>query len=158
MSPSCRDKGWMRGWAGALCLSCWPDDSSGVWEAPELHPEEDRHKAPASAPLLPCHYRERPVSAVTGVGRHHSLSRGYAPMKMCRGERSCEDAPAIDPYKRPPVIRIPICSSVASGDTISTILPSYMTAMRSDSERISSNSADTSSTALPASRTSIRRR
>src|SRR6266702_4569854 len=46
-------------------------------------------------------------------------------------------------YKWPPVIKIPSCSSVASGDTISTILPSYMTAIRSDNERISSSSADT---------------
>jgi hypothetical protein len=68
------------------------------------------------------------------------------------------DAQTHGPYKWPPVIRIPSCSSVASGDTISTICPSYMTAMRSDSERISSSSAETSSTALPASRTSIRRR
>src|SRR6266568_2338903 len=58
----------------------------------------------------------------------------------------------------PPVIRIPNCSSVASGETISTILPSYITAMRSERERISSNSAETSKTALPASRCSMIRR
>ena len=47
---------------------------------------------------------------------------------------------------------------VASGDTISTISPSYITAIRSESERISSSSAEISRTALPASRCSMIRR
>jgi hypothetical protein len=58
MSPSCRDKGWMRGREGAWCLSWWPDAASWGGEARGSHPDEDRHQAPASAPLLPCPYSE----------------------------------------------------------------------------------------------------
>jgi hypothetical protein len=58
LAPSCRDKGWMRGWEGALCLSCWTDDSSGGGEVRGSYPPEDRHKAPTSAPPFPCPYSE----------------------------------------------------------------------------------------------------
>ena len=49
----CRDKGWMWRWVGALCLSSWECDSSGICEASGSHPIEDRLKAPTSTPLLP---------------------------------------------------------------------------------------------------------
>ena len=52
-APSCRDRGWMQGWVGALCLSCWPHDAVGCHHAEGPHPNEDRHKAPTSAPPLP---------------------------------------------------------------------------------------------------------
>ena len=48
--PSCRDKGWMRGWVGALCLSSWQYDAPGFREAQWTYPNEDKHKAPSSAP------------------------------------------------------------------------------------------------------------
>jgi hypothetical protein len=61
----------MRGWEGALCLSCWPDDASGVGEAGGSYPTQDRHQAPTSAPPFPLSLQggEQLVSAVTGVGR-----------------------------------------------------------------------------------------
>jgi len=43
----------MWGWVGALCLSFSPDDSSGSGEANGSHPNEDRHKAPASTLPFP---------------------------------------------------------------------------------------------------------
>src|SRR5579863_1766411 len=50
---SCRDRGWMRGWVGAWCLSCSPDDWCGFREANGSHPHQDRHLAPASSPPFP---------------------------------------------------------------------------------------------------------
>src|SRR6266851_8051563 len=106
--------------------------------------------------LRPSQYAIDEDLEIHHVPRRHEW-RGYS-SELDAGGASARDAPANGLYKWPPVIKIPNCSSVASGDTISTILPSYMTAIRSDSERISSSSAETSSTALPASRSSIRRR
>src|SRR5581483_2142972 len=58
------------------------------------------------------------------------------------------------PPRRPPVIAKPSSSSVALGGNSPTIRPSYMTRIRSESDRISSSSSDTSRTARPASRCS----
>ena len=44
---------WTRGWEGALCLSSWQHDSTGLHEANGSYPDEDRHKALTSSPLLP---------------------------------------------------------------------------------------------------------
>ncbi|PZW29532.1 hypothetical protein EI42_02828 [Thermosporothrix hazakensis] len=60
--------------------------------------------------------------------------------------------------RRQPVIRMPSSSSETSGETMSTMRPSYITAIRSERARISSSSAETTRTALPASRCSIMRR
>jgi len=43
----------MRGWVGALCLSWWPHDAVGYRNADGPHPDEDKHKAPASTQPLP---------------------------------------------------------------------------------------------------------
>src|SRR5260370_23751403 len=53
LPPSCRDKGWTWSRVGALCLSCWPDEWSGLREANRSPPHEDKHKAPSSTPLRP---------------------------------------------------------------------------------------------------------
>src|SRR5262249_13639057 len=58
----------------------------------------------------------------------------------------------------PPVIVLPSSSSVTVGGNSATTSPSNMTRMRSESERISSSSRETSRTALPSSRSSISRR
>ena len=50
---------------------------------------------------------------------------------------------------RPPVMAIPSSSSVTDGAYSPTIRPSYRTRMRSESDRISSSSSETSSTAVP---------
>src|SRR5579859_3473153 len=52
---SCRDRGRMRGWAGALCLSSSQQDSVRCREAEGSHP----HKAPASTPPLPLSLQNR---------------------------------------------------------------------------------------------------
>src|SRR5215208_4850615 len=56
---------------------------------------------------------------------------------------------------RPPVIAMPSSSSVTVGGYSPTISPSNRTRMRSESERISSSSSETSRMALPSSRSSI---
>src|SRR5229473_157110 len=45
LPPSCRDKGWTWRRVGALCLSWWHDEWSGLREATRSHPHEDKHKA-----------------------------------------------------------------------------------------------------------------
>src|SRR5579859_5395825 len=50
---SCRDRGWMKGWVGALCLSSSQQDSLGCRDADGSHSDEDRHKAPSSTLPLP---------------------------------------------------------------------------------------------------------
>ena len=51
--PSCRDKGWMWRWVGALCLSWWQHDSPGFRMATWSHSHQDKHKAPSSTPPRP---------------------------------------------------------------------------------------------------------
>src|SRR5450759_5151385 len=54
-APSCRDKGWMWGRVGALCLSSWQHDSPAFRQAAWSHSHENKHKAPSSTlprPLL----------------------------------------------------------------------------------------------------------
>jgi hypothetical protein len=53
-SPSsCRDRGWMGGWVGALCLSFSPYDSFWFRDANGSRLDEDRHKAPTHPPIHP---------------------------------------------------------------------------------------------------------
>src|SRR5579859_996096 len=75
---SCRDRGWMWGRVGALCLSSWHHDSVRFLEAEGSWPNEDRHKAPSSTPPLPLSLqmgseRFRGLS-VSGVHVHQDLS------------------------------------------------------------------------------------
>src|SRR5215472_13178407 len=63
-APSCRDRGWMRGWVGALCLSWWPHAALGCRHADGAHPGEDRHKAPASTQPRPPVPTERWAASV----------------------------------------------------------------------------------------------
>src|SRR5581483_1327075 len=50
----CRDKGRMWRGVGAWCLSLWQCDSLGFREGQEPdRPTPDKHKAPASSPLIP---------------------------------------------------------------------------------------------------------
>jgi len=58
----------MWGREGALCLSWWPDDGSGLREATRSHPHQDKHKAPASTPRRPLSLQEagRPFPAAVG--------------------------------------------------------------------------------------------
>src|SRR5216683_8218168 len=82
LPPSCRDKGWTWSRVGALCLSCWPDEWSGLREANRSPPHEDKHKAPHPPHSAPCPYRMQ--DALPRFGRHHS-SGGWAasvPMGM----------------------------------------------------------------------------
>src|SRR5215210_2016226 len=58
----------------------------------------------------------------------------------------------------PPSISSPISSSVVSGVCSPTMRPSYMTRIRSESERISSSSSERSRIARPSSRSSTSRR
>src|SRR5260370_7538704 len=50
---SCRDKGRSGGDEGALCLSSWPDEWSGLREATRSHPHQDKHKAPTLLHIHP---------------------------------------------------------------------------------------------------------
>ena len=61
----------MRGWVGASCLSWWQPDSSGSREANGSHSNEDRHKAPASAPPLSLSLQDEGDS-ITLFGRQKS--------------------------------------------------------------------------------------
>src|SRR5216683_250152 len=45
LPASCRDKGWTWRRVGALCLSWWPDEWSGLREANRSPPHQDKHKA-----------------------------------------------------------------------------------------------------------------
>jgi hypothetical protein len=69
----CQGERWGGADAGALYLSCWPNESS-VGEARESGPNQDRHKTPS-------HPRIRPLSLQDGdrripdLARYNSLSR-----------------------------------------------------------------------------------
>src|SRR5947208_1965716 len=51
--PCCRDKGRMRGRAGALCLSSSPYETPGFRQVNGSHSRQDKHKAPSPTPPLP---------------------------------------------------------------------------------------------------------
>src|SRR5260221_9507962 len=50
---SCRDKGRMWGRVGAWCLSWWQREPLGFREARWSPPNEDKHQAPSTPPLVP---------------------------------------------------------------------------------------------------------
>ena len=81
LPASCRDKGWTWSRVGAWCLSCWPDEWSGLREANRSHPHEDKHKAPLihpTQPLVPTGCRTH----LPRFGRHHSSGGGAASVPM----------------------------------------------------------------------------
>jgi len=94
MSSSCRDKEWMRGCAGALCLSWWPDESSGGGEARGSHPDEDRHKAPAPPLSLTVLGVDGPLR-VPGHGLFWGSSQGT--------QKSVRERPPLHPSPVPTV-------------------------------------------------------
>ena len=81
VAPSCRDKGRMWGWVGALCLSWWQRDSPGFREAVWSHSHQDKHKAPSSTQPRPLSLqdgggRKRPAGTIPLFGRQYSSGRG----------------------------------------------------------------------------------
>jgi hypothetical protein len=71
---SCRDKGRSGVDEGALCLSWWPDEWSGLREATRSHPHEDKHKAPTLLHVHPLSLQDagRPShSFPDSVGKNH---------------------------------------------------------------------------------------
>src|SRR5260370_11811830 len=74
--PSCRDKGWTWGRVGALCLSWWQRDSLEFREAKGSSPNEDKHKAPASAPPRPLSLQDAETLLITPFGRENSSGYG----------------------------------------------------------------------------------
>jgi hypothetical protein len=100
-APFCRDRGWMRGWVGAWCLSCWPHEALGCRHADEPHPNEHRHQAPASTqprplslqieddrflrfPVLIVHVHQDDDVSIPLFGRQHSLGADLSAL----GDRS----------------------------------------------------------------------
>ena len=77
--------------------------------------------------------------------------------RLCRRRGGCRRLlahAAASPFTVPPIIAMPSSSSVTSVPYSATIAPSYMTSIRSESDRISSSSSETSNTPLPRSRAS----
>src|SRR5579859_2109609 len=86
---SCRDRGWMWGRAGALCLSSSPHDSVGFFDADGSNSHEDRHKAPSSTQPFPLSLQE-PVrqGAIDIGGSPHPPNPSPCPYRSL-GEFSC---------------------------------------------------------------------
>ena len=65
-TASCRDRGRGGADVGALCLSCWPNESEAGGEAREADPDEDRHKAPSHPSIRPLSLQdgEMPMTAL----------------------------------------------------------------------------------------------
>ena len=92
--------------------------------------------------------------AMSGSGQDPPSARSQ-PRVSCGASRR---SPARRPRARRPPVAISRPTSFLSAvrpSRIATISPRYMTAIRSDSSRISSSSADTSRIAVPASRLAI---
>jgi replicative DNA helicase len=62
----CRDRGWMRGRAGALCLSSLPSDSLGHRDTNGSYLHEDRHQAPTSTLPFPLSLQDAGLAATSG--------------------------------------------------------------------------------------------
>ncbi len=76
--PSCRDKGRMWGWVGALCLSSLGDDQRGSRNPDETCCHEDKHKAPTLPRILPLSLQEAGdagVPVITAFGCQSSSGR-----------------------------------------------------------------------------------
>jgi hypothetical protein len=81
----CRDKGWRWGWAGALCLSSWPQEASGSGGAHGSPGTQDRrHLPPHPLHPSPCPYR-----TMCTVDLPRPIRDFHTHMRHSRQERCC---------------------------------------------------------------------
>ncbi len=92
MAPSCRDKGRMRGWVGALCLSSWQRNSVGFRKANMVHLQRGQAQGPLIHPTPPL--------VPTGRGLRNSLR--FRKADMVHLQRGQAQGPLIHPT--PPLV------------------------------------------------------
>ena len=79
--PSCRDKGWMWGGVGALCLSWWQRDPWGTSWSKKVAPQRGQAQGPlnhSTLPLVPTGLwaASVPMGMMTPFGWQHSVGVG----------------------------------------------------------------------------------
>jgi hypothetical protein len=89
----CRDKGWARGWVGALCLSSWQHVSSELRDTlpNDIHPTRTSTRPPHLLHSAPCPYRWLGHKRSYGLNRCIRLSKFvvYGAEPMPHTTRKC---------------------------------------------------------------------